>query len=62
MMTVSTLLQATGLGLLLRSGVAPAGLDPGAAPVVATAPNTSLDTIPVAYFGGHHSNCTFSTQ
>jgi hypothetical protein len=35
------------------------GLFVGAAAV--TAPNTSLATIPVAYFGGHHSACNFTT-
>ena len=28
---------------------------------VATAPNTSLATIPAAYFGGHHSPCNGTT-
>eukprot|EP00928_Gymnodinium_smaydae_P083557 TRINITY_DN66800_c0_g1_i1.p2 TRINITY_DN66800_c0_g1~~TRINITY_DN66800_c0_g1_i1.p2 ORF type:complete len:261 (-),score=33.93 TRINITY_DN66800_c0_g1_i1:701-1384(-) len=28
---------------------------------VATAPNVSLATVPVAYFGGHHSNCKGET-
>ena len=28
---------------------------------VATAPNTSLATIPAAYFGGHHSFCNSTT-
>lgn len=40
-------------------------LAPGAAtgrPVgTATAPNTSLATVPVAYFGGHHSSCNLSS-
>ena len=55
---MAVLRYVPALALLLCSAPGPGSC---AAPLVATAPNTSLATIPVAYFGGHHSNCTSPT-
>ena len=47
--------------LLFLLGNLPPGTAPAPAPLRATAPNTSLATIPAAYFGGHHAPCTGAT-